>query len=139
RADSRTATTFVWTWAATDRSSSSEWRHRSRWRRVHDAAGGRTLRAESGGDTSPRGVSGGSDARADADERWMARALEEARAAASAGEVPVGAVIVREGEELVATQNRMIRDRDATSHAELLALRAASQLLGDQRLAGCTL
>jgi len=68
----------------------------------------------------------------------MARALEEARAAASAGEVPVGAVIVREGEELVATQNRMIRDRDATSHAELLALRAASQLLGDQRLAGCT-
>jgi tRNA(adenine34) deaminase len=106
---------------------------------VHDAAGGRTLRAESGGDVSPRGVSGGSDARADADERWMARALEEARAAASAGEVPVGAVIVREGEELVATQNRMIRDRDATSHAELLALRAASQLLGDQRLAGCTL
>jgi tRNA(adenine34) deaminase len=106
---------------------------------VHDAAGGRSLRAESGGDICPHEVSGGSDTRANADNRWMARALDEARAAAAAGEVPVGAVIVREGVALVATQNRMLRDRDATSHAELLALRAASRLLGDQRLTGCTL
>lgn len=78
-------------------------------------------------------------ARMRADERWMARALEEAREAAAAGEVPVGAVIVRGDVELVATQNRMVRDRDATAHAELLALRSAAMLLGDQRLMGCTL
>lgn len=69
----------------------------------------------------------------------MARALEEARAAAAAGEVPVGAVVVCEGEELVAAQNRMVRDGDATAHAELLALREAARRVGDQRLGGCTL
>jgi len=69
----------------------------------------------------------------------MQRALEEARLAAAAGEVPVGAVIVRAGEELVATQNRMVRDGDATAHAELLALRAAALRLRDPRLGGCTL
>lgn len=73
------------------------------------------------------------------DEYWMARALEEARAAASAGEVPVGAVIVQDGVELASARNSMVGDSDATSHAELLALRRAVALLGDQRLAGCTL
>lgn len=69
----------------------------------------------------------------------MARALEEARAAGAAGEVPVGAVIVKHGEELVATRNRTVKDGEATAHAELLALQAAAFLTGDQRLAGCTL
>lgn len=73
------------------------------------------------------------------DERWMARAIQEARAAGLAGEVPVGAVIVRHGTELVATRNRMVRDGDATAHAELLALQAAAALIGDPRLEGCML
>ena len=55
----------------------------------------------------------------------MARALDEARAAAAAGEVPVGAVIVRDGRVLAAAGNRTIRDRDPTAHAEILAIRAA--------------
>lgn len=69
----------------------------------------------------------------------MARAIEEARAAALADEVPVGAVIVRHETELVATGNRMVRDGEATAHAELLALQAATALIGDPRLEGCTL
>ncbi len=69
----------------------------------------------------------------------MTRALEAAREAARAGEVPVGAVIVRGGAEIVTTQNRMVRDRDATAHAELLAIRAAAAVLGHGRLGGCSL
>ncbi|HXE61257.1 MAG TPA: deaminase, partial [Gemmatimonadaceae bacterium] len=64
-----------------------------------------------------------------ADVRWMREALNLAREAALAGEVPVGAVVVREGllpNEVVAqVANRMVRDGDATAHAELLALRHA--------------
>jgi tRNA(adenine34) deaminase len=73
------------------------------------------------------------------DERWMGAALEEARASAAAGEVPVGAVIVQEGRVLAATGNRTIRDQDPTAHAELLSIRAASAALNDWRLGGCTL
>jgi tRNA(adenine34) deaminase len=71
----------------------------------------------------------------------MEVALAEARAADAAGEVPVGAVIMRTatGQVLARAQNRMRRDRDATSHAELLALREAATLLGDRSLGDCTL
>jgi tRNA(Arg) A34 adenosine deaminase TadA len=73
------------------------------------------------------------------DARWMREALAEARLALDAGEVPVGAVIVRAGEALARASNRTLRDRDPTAHAELLALRAASSAVGDWRLADCTL
>lgn len=71
----------------------------------------------------------------------MEAALEEARAAANADEVPVGAVIVEQasGAIIARAQNRMRRDGDATSHAELLALRSAAQHLGDRGLQGCAL
>ncbi len=69
----------------------------------------------------------------------MRVALEEAQAAALAGEVPVGAVVVYDGEIITRAQNRMRRDHDATAHAEMLALRGAARLLGEERLAGCTL
>jgi len=73
------------------------------------------------------------------DEGWMAMALAEARAAAGAGEVPVGAVVVRGGALVAAAANRTVRDADATAHAETLALRAASRAVGRWRLDDCTL
>ena len=69
----------------------------------------------------------------------MRRALEEAQRAAATGEVPVGAVVVRQGALLAAAANRTIRDTDATAHAEMLAIRNASRTLGSWRLDGCTL
>jgi len=69
----------------------------------------------------------------------MHEALAAAREALAAGEVPVGAVIVRGGVVLARAGNRTRRDRDATAHAESLAIRAASAALGDWRLTGCTL
>ena len=69
----------------------------------------------------------------------MRLALDEAEDAAEGGEVPVGAVIVREGEVIARTANASISASDATAHAELLAIQAASAVLGDQRLTGCTL
>lgn len=68
--------------------------------------------------------------------RAMDMAIAEAKLAADADEVPVGAVIVHRehGELLVRTHNRMRRDRDATSHAELLALREAAERIGDRGL-----
>lgn len=74
-----------------------------------------------------------------ADERWMDEALAAARDAAVAGEVPVGAVVVRGGEVLATASNRPLRDTDPTAHAESLAIRAAARALGDWRLTGCTL
>ena len=75
----------------------------------------------------------------DRDVAWMRIALDEARRAGDAGEVPVGAALVR-GDELIAVAgNRSVRDHDATAHAELLALRQAAQLIGDARLTACTL
>lgn len=73
------------------------------------------------------------------DERWMAAALEEARAAELVGEVPVGAVIVRDGVELGRAGNRTLRDQDPTAHAEALVIRMAAAALGSWRLDGCTL
>ena len=71
------------------------------------------------------------------DEPWMRAAIG---AAARAGpDVPVGAVVVRDGAVVATTANRTIRDRDPTAHAEVLALRAAAAALGRWRLDGCTL
>jgi tRNA(adenine34) deaminase len=70
---------------------------------------------------------------------FMDIALDEARAAAAQGEVPVGAVIVRDGAVVARAGNRTLTDRDPTAHAELLAIRAAAAALGSERLNGCDL
>ncbi len=69
----------------------------------------------------------------------MGIALAEARLAVEAGEVPVGAILVRDGEIIARAHNRTIRDQDATAHAESLAVREASAHLGSWRLDRCTL
>ncbi len=69
----------------------------------------------------------------------MQEALVEARAAAAAGEVPIGAVLVHDGKILTRSGNRTIRDNDPTAHAEIVALREAAHLLGNYRLADTTL
>ena len=69
----------------------------------------------------------------------MGLALAEAQAAARRGEVPVGAVIVREGSVVAAAGNRPRELRDPTAHAEILAIRRACQALQDERLTGCDL
>lgn len=74
-----------------------------------------------------------------ADIRWMEAALAEARAAGTAGDVPVGAVVVSGGAVIAASGNRSFRDRDATAHAELLVLRAAAGVLGSAVLEDCAL
>jgi tRNA(adenine34) deaminase len=73
------------------------------------------------------------------DHEAMDAALAEARLAAAAGEVPIGAVLVREGAIVARGQNRVLRDVDPTAHAEMVALRAAATAMGNYRLAGCTL
>jgi len=70
---------------------------------------------------------------------FMPDALAEARAAAARGEVPVGAVVVRDGRILARAGNRTEELNDPTAHAELLALRAAAALVGDPRLPDCDL
>lgn len=70
---------------------------------------------------------------------FMRMALEEARAAQHAGEVPVGAVVVLAGEVIARGANRTITDCDPTAHAEVVALRAAARAIGNYRLAGATL
>lgn len=81
----------------------------------------------------------GWDATADRDRRWMQRALELARRAADAGEVPVGAVLVRDDEAIGEGWNRSIGACDPTAHAEILALRTAATRIGNYRLVGSTL
>lgn len=75
------------------------------------------------------------------DAAFMKIALEEARAAAEAGEVPVGAVLVRDGDNVIIARgaNRTIRDCDPTAHAEVVVLRESSRAIGNYRLAGTTL
>jgi tRNA(adenine34) deaminase len=70
---------------------------------------------------------------------FMTLALEEARAAAERGEVPVGCVIVRDGEVVARAGNRTLADKDPTAHAELLAIRQAAAALGTERLTDCDL
>jgi tRNA(adenine34) deaminase len=73
------------------------------------------------------------------DIRFMRAALDEARAAAARGEVPVGAVIVAEGRVVGRAGNRTITDCDPTAHAEIVALRGAAKTIGNYRLLGATL
>lgn len=76
---------------------------------------------------------------AEIDEKFMREALSLAHNAAAAGDVPVGAVIVREGEVIARGENRTVRDQDATAHAEIIAIRSACRELGRWRLDDCTL
>lgn len=73
------------------------------------------------------------------DETFMRQALDLARQAAAIGEVPVGAVIVKDGEVIAAACNRRESDSNAAAHAELLAIEAACARLGSWRLSDCTL
>jgi tRNA(Arg) A34 adenosine deaminase TadA len=70
---------------------------------------------------------------------YLDLAFDQARQAAARGEVPVGAVLVRDGEVLAATGNRTIADHDPTAHAEVLALRLACRAIGNERLIGADL
>ena len=72
------------------------------------------------------------------DEKFMALALEEATRAAELGEVPIGAVVVHDGEVIARAGNRRETDADPAAHAEFSALRRASRVLGRWRLTGCT-
>lgn len=75
----------------------------------------------------------------DFDVQFMQEALEEARAAAAAGEVPIGAVLVHDGAVIARGSNRTIRDCDPTAHAEIVTLRAAAKHFGNYRLADTSL
>lgn len=73
------------------------------------------------------------------DEQYIRNALDLAREAVKRNEVPIGAVVVRDGSIIAAASNRTIRDQDPTAHAELLAIREASSKLDRWRLDDCTL
>jgi tRNA(adenine34) deaminase len=75
----------------------------------------------------------------EADEAFMALAIEEAGQAASHGDVPIGAVIVHDGQVVSAAGNRREADLDPTAHAEVLAIRGAAKAMGGWRLPGTTL
>jgi tRNA(adenine34) deaminase len=98
-----------------------------------------TIRTES--DSPPCRSAGAArfSTKVDNDIKFMHAALAEARDAATNGEVPIGAVLVREGEILARAGNRTIRDCDPTAHAEIVALREAARILGNYRLADTTL
>jgi tRNA(adenine34) deaminase len=73
------------------------------------------------------------------DAAWMELALEQAELAAAAGEVPVGALVIKNGEIIGQGHNRNLLDNDPTAHAEIVALRQAAARLGNYRLTGCTM
>jgi tRNA(adenine34) deaminase len=73
------------------------------------------------------------------DAAWMELALEQAELAAAAGEVPVGALVIKDGEIIGRGHNRNLLDKDPTAHAEIVALRQAAIRLGNHRLVGCIL
>ena len=75
----------------------------------------------------------------DSDIGFMQEALEEARSAAAAGEVPIGAVLTLDGRVIARSGNRTIRDCDPTAHAEIIVLREAARIVDNYRLAGTTL
>jgi tRNA(adenine34) deaminase len=77
--------------------------------------------------------------RAAIDERFMRNAIAIARDATRQNEVPIGAVITRRGKIIAAANNRTVRDQDATSHAELIAIRDACAALDSWRLDDCTI
>lgn len=83
-------------------------------------------------------MTSGSDA-SETDLALMRVALAEAEAAARAGEVPIGAIVARDGEVLATGRNRVLETGDPTAHAEILALRAAAERVGNYRLTGCDL
>ena len=70
---------------------------------------------------------------------FMELALDEAHAAADAGEVPIGCVIVCDGDLIAQAANRTLSDRDPTAHAEIIAIRQAAAALGSERLVDCDL
>ena len=74
-----------------------------------------------------------------ADSHWMRLALDQARLAAQEGEVPVGAVVVKDGQLIASGRNAPIAAHDPSAHAEILAMRAAAAALGNYRLDGCEL
>ena len=71
------------------------------------------------------------------DASWMQLALEQAQAAAELGEVPVGALVIKDGAIVGQGHNRNLLDNDPTAHAEIIALRQAAARCGNHRLAGC--
>jgi tRNA(adenine34) deaminase len=73
------------------------------------------------------------------DAVWMERALALAELAAEAGEVPVGALVIKDGEIIGQGHNRNLLDNDPTAHAEMVALRQAAARVGNHRLVGCTM
>ncbi len=73
------------------------------------------------------------------DRDYMQLALDQAQAAQAAGEVPIGAILVKDGEVIATGQNRVLRDNDPTAHAEIVALRAGGSALKNYRLNGCDL
>jgi tRNA(adenine34) deaminase len=73
------------------------------------------------------------------DASWMELALEQSRLAATAGEVPVGALVIKDSEIIGRGHNRNLLDNDPTAHAEIVALRQAAARLGNHRLVGCTM
>jgi tRNA(adenine34) deaminase len=80
---------------------------------------------------SPENMRSGEDA------AWMELALEEAALAAAAGEVPVGALVIKDGEIIGRGHNRNLLENDPTAHAEIVALREAAAKVGNHRLNGC--
>ncbi len=92
-------------------------------------------RADKGAPRSP----GGMDRPEAQHEAFMRQAIEEARRALHVGEVPVGALLVRDGEVLATGFNQPVHSLDPTAHAEVMALRKAARALGNYRLPGTTL
>src|SRR4030095_5165439 len=102
----------------------------------HTCAAGATVQASGRG----HDATGPAHARRKvSDAQFMGLALEQARLAATAGEVPVGAVVVKDGEGIRNRRNAPGGSGDPTAHAEIAALRAAAQVLGNYRLDGCEL
>lgn len=73
------------------------------------------------------------------DEHWIGVALDEARTARDGGDVPIGAIVVRDAQIIARAGNRTVRDQDPTAHAEVLAIRDAARAVQSWRLTGCTL